>query len=65
MEYKAPSPPKGGGPHRYTILVFVQPSHDLKVEKKIERDDFDVEEFAKDLQLGSPAAFSFFMSAAT
>ncbi|XP_044743118.1 protein D3-like [Chrysoperla carnea] len=66
-DYRPPSPPKGTGPHRYILLVFVQPRGKITFkepftpsDKSDGRPKWSVKKFAQEYDLGDPVAGNFF-----
>jgi phosphatidylethanolamine-binding protein len=68
-EYLSPGPPPGSDPHRYTILVYLQPQNANFVQVASELVNsttpvvgFNLSSFAAALSLGDPIAGTFFMT---
>ncbi|KAI0775962.1 phosphatidylethanolamine-binding protein [Trametes elegans] len=62
-----PSPPAGSDPHRYTLLLFVQPANFTTVAPKFVNastpiNNFNISLFAQEVGLGSPVAGNFFLT---
>ncbi|KAI0058827.1 PEBP-like protein [Artomyces pyxidatus] len=66
-DYLAPGPPPGSGPHRYTVLLFVQPDNFSSaaaglVDQSTPRTNFNLTTFAQKTGLGDPIAGTFFLT---
>jgi len=66
-DFLNPTPPAGSGPHRYTILLFVQPpDFDTTaphfVNASTPRTSFNLTTFSQEVGLGSPVAGNFFLT---
>ncbi|KAA1473483.1 PEBP-like protein [Dentipellis sp. KUC8613] len=68
-EYLNPSPPPGSDPHRYTILLFVQPDNFatqaaglINSSADAVRTGFNLSTFASHVGLGDPVAGTFFLT---
>ncbi|TFK93685.1 PEBP-like protein [Polyporus arcularius HHB13444] len=66
-DYLNPNPPAGSDPHRYTVLLYVQPENfDIEVSRFVNASTpifgFNVSVFAQELGLGSPVAGNFFIA---
>ncbi|KAI0272567.1 phosphatidylethanolamine-binding protein [Gloeopeniophorella convolvens] len=66
-EYLSPGPPPGSGPHRYTLLLFVQPDGFLDaaaalVNSSTPITNFNISSFASQTGLGAPIAGNFFLT---
>ncbi|KAJ8486880.1 hypothetical protein ONZ51_g4547 [Trametes cubensis] len=62
-----PTPPAGSDPHRYTLLLFIQPSNFTTavssfVNSSTPVNNFNISLFAQELGLGSPIAGNFFLT---
>ncbi|THH19924.1 hypothetical protein EW146_g1357 [Bondarzewia mesenterica] len=68
-DYVNPTPPVGSDPHRYVILLFIQPSNfDTLaanfVNASTPRSNFNLTTFANEVGLGSPIAGTYFLTQA-
>ncbi|KAI0677394.1 phosphatidylethanolamine-binding protein [Trametes maxima] len=66
-DFLRPSPPAGSDPHRYTLLLFVQPANFTTVAPTFVNastpiSNFNVSLFAQEVGLGSPIAGNFFFT---
>ncbi|OBZ76815.1 Splicing factor 3B subunit 6-like protein [Grifola frondosa] len=66
-EFVMPTPPAGSDPHRYVILLFVQPSNFTTVAPNFvnastPRNNFNLTTFSQEVGLGSPVAGNFFLT---
>ncbi|KAI9000865.1 phosphatidylethanolamine-binding protein [Trametes punicea] len=65
-DYLRPTPPAGSDPHRYTLLLFVQPSNFSSVALNFLNTstpaNFNITLFAQEVGLGSPIAGNFFLT---
>ncbi|KAI0335621.1 PEBP-like protein [Cubamyces sp. BRFM 1775] len=64
-EYISPAPLAGSGPHRYTMVLYIQPSNFTTAVSSVVNSstpitNFNVSLFAQELGLGSPLAGNFF-----
>ena len=66
-DYITPGPPAGSDPHRYTLMLFVEPSdfttatHSF-VNASVAPLNFNVSTFAQEVGLGSPVAGTYFLT---
>ncbi|TFY74990.1 hypothetical protein EWM64_g9022 [Hericium alpestre] len=67
-DYVNPTPPVGSDPHRYTILLFIQPSNfdnaSSLVNASTPRPNFNLTTFGDQVNLGSPIAGTYFLTKA-
>ncbi|KAI0638337.1 phosphatidylethanolamine-binding protein [Trametes polyzona] len=66
-EFLRPTPPPGSDPHRYTLLLFVQPANFTAVASRFVNastpiSNFNISLFAQEVGLGSPIAGNFFLT---
>ncbi|KAI5842642.1 phosphatidylethanolamine-binding protein [Morchella snyderi] len=61
LEYASPSLPLGTGFHRFTTFLFPQPE-DFSTDKDLDREDFDIVDFASEHKLGLPVGATFFVA---
>ncbi|KAH9899719.1 phosphatidylethanolamine-binding protein [Cubamyces lactineus] len=66
-DFLRPTPPAGSDPHRYTLLLFIQPSNFTTavssfVNSTTPVNNFNISLFAQELGLGSPIAGNFFLT---
>ncbi|PIL37295.1 hypothetical protein GSI_00988 [Ganoderma sinense ZZ0214-1] len=66
-DFQRPSPPAGSDPHRYILLLFVQPANFSQVVPGIVNastpiSGFNISTFAAQTGLGSPVAGNFFLT---
>jgi hypothetical protein len=61
LEYAGPSLPLGTGFHRFTTFLFPQPE-DFSLDDDLDREDFDIVEFASEHKLGLPVGATFFVA---
>lgn len=61
LEYAGPSLPLGTGFHRFTTFLFPQPE-DFSLDEDLEREDFDIVNFASEHKLGLPVGATFFVA---
>ncbi|KAI0352989.1 PEBP-like protein [Trametes cingulata] len=66
-DFLRPTPPAGSDPHRYILLLFVQPSNFTSVVSQFVNSstpisNFNISLFAQEVGLGSPIAGNFFLT---
>ncbi|KAH9850737.1 phosphatidylethanolamine-binding protein [Lenzites betulinus] len=66
-DFLRPTPPAGSDPHRYTLLLFVQPANFTSAVSQFLNSstpisNFNISLFAQELGLGSPIAGNFFFT---
>ncbi|KAI0375795.1 PEBP-like protein [Pilatotrama ljubarskyi] len=66
-DFLRPTPPAGSDPHRYILLLFLQPSNFTSVASQFVNastpiSNFNISLFAQEVGLGSPVAGNFFLT---